>query len=232
MKLLEFLLDLLFPPRCPVCGQIVPIGKKCADCTGALELLELNLEEIYKANAERNLEYVDSAVSVYRYDSAAKELVHRYKFDDRRILVNEMADRMASLAREVYEGAALDGVLCVPAFEEENDHGKRLAEAVAARMGLPFLAQSFVKIRRTEKQHELGAAERATNLSGAFSVPDPTMVAGKRLLICDDVITSGSTLNECAKTLKEAGAAYVFAVSFAATGRAQDLEEDKVRDNT
>ena len=89
----------------------------------------------------------------------------------------------------------------------------------------------MVKTRRTEKQHELGAAERATNLSGAFSVPDPAMVAGKRLLICDDVITSGSTLNECAKTLKEAGAAYVFAVSFAATGRAQDLEEEKVRDN-
>lgn len=216
MKAIEYLLQLLFPPRCPTCGDIVPIGRECAACGKALATLELGLTEMYAANAARSFEYMDGAVACYRYADSARALVHSFKFGNYPALEGQMADKMVELVREVYDGAQLSVVTCVPAFGGGFDHGARLARAMAMRIPLPFRQDLIVKTRQTAKQHELDAAARATNLQKAYYVPDDTLVRGKSVLICDDVITSGASMNECARALKNAGAAYVFGVSFTA----------------
>ena len=212
----ELILQLLFPPRCPVCGEVVPIGKSCTECAASLAALELSLNEMYASNELRELHALDSAVAVYRYSGEIKEIVHSYKFREKRYLVHDMAAKMAALALEVYDGVGLDMVTCVPAADDESGHGERLARAAAKRMKLPY-ADALQKVRRTEKQHLLDAAHRAVNLKGAFAAIEDCEVTGKTVLLCDDVFTSGATMEECAKMLKSAGARQVFGLAFAST---------------
>ncbi len=219
-RCMDWVLELLFPPRCPVCGAVLPAGGRCGACADALDALELGLRQMYADNDGRLLDFVDSAAAYYRYEAGAREIVHQYKFGARPALAGWMAQRMAELAAEVYGQAGLTAVLCVPAYRGESGHGQRLARAVAKRLGLPFREDALVKIRRTEKQHELDRAGRAVNLQDAFEAR-AELVSGARLLLCDDVITSGATMNECARALKRAGAAYVFGLAFASAARGE-----------
>ncbi len=82
-----------------------------------------------------------------------------------------------------------------------------------------MLPDALVRVRQTEPQIELTAAERRLNVKGAFSVKRTGMVTGKRILLLDDVMTTGSTMDECAKELKKAGADAVIAVTAARTAR-------------
>lgn len=82
-----------------------------------------------------------------------------------------------------------------------------------------MLPDALARIRPTEPQISLTAAERRVNVKGAFAVNRPGHIAGKRVLLLDDVMTTGSTMNECAKELKKAGAAVVVAATIARTAR-------------
>jgi predicted amidophosphoribosyltransferase len=82
-----------------------------------------------------------------------------------------------------------------------------------------MLPDALIRTRPTEPQIELSAAERRLNVKGAFSVSKPGTVAGKRILLLDDIMTTGSTMNECARELKNAGATMVIATTIARTPR-------------
>jgi predicted amidophosphoribosyltransferase len=82
-----------------------------------------------------------------------------------------------------------------------------------------MLPDALVRTRRTEPQIELPAAERRLNVKGAFAVKKPDLIAGKQILLLDDVMTTGSTMDECAKELKKSGATNVIAATIARTAR-------------
>lgn len=84
---------------------------------------------------------------------------------------------------------------------------------------VPMFPDALVRTRRTEPQIELSAAERRLNVKGAFSVKKPGLIVGKRVLLLDDVMTTGSTMDECARVIKGAGATSVIALTIARTAR-------------
>ena len=118
-------------------------------------------------------------------------------------------------------GLRFDGLLPVPMHPVRErvrgyNQSERLARVVAAELGLPLLPRVLVRARSTRPQVGLSEDARRTNLRGAFAVKQPERVAGKTLLLIDDVVTSGSSLHECAAALNAAGAKAVYALTLAA----------------
>ena len=94
-----------------------------------------------------------------------------------------------------------------------------MGRVLSHRLALPMMPDALARTRATEPQIELSAAERRVNVRGAFSVKRPVSISGKSILLLDDVMTTGSTMDECAKELKKAGATAVIALTIARTAR-------------
>ena len=217
MSLPGLLLDLLYPRKCPFCQRLVEgDALLCPDCQRTLPWLT-------EKAAERTPEFVRLCVSPLRYRGPVADSIHRYKFSGRRNYAKAYGLLMAQCVRDHFT-EPFDVVSWAPLSKKRlkqrgYDQAELLARAIGAQLGLepkPLL----VKARDIPAQSgiEEEAARRA-NVLGAY-VPLPgAQISGRRILLADDVVTSGSTLSECARTLLSAGAAEVCAVTLAQAGR-------------
>lgn len=148
------------------------------------------------------------AFAPWIYDERAALIVQALKFGAR----PELAARHAgAIARVLPRGYRPDMVTPVPLHgarlrERGYDQAALLADAVARTLGAPFVPGLLVRTRATREQSRLRAAGRRTNLAGAFAVPRPESVRGRALLVIDDVLTTGATLDAAGTALREAGA--------------------------
>lgn len=214
MKLLDDLLDLLFPPKCPFCQRIleVPADPVCPACQKSLPWL------VGRAG-ERRVDFARGCCSPLAYRGTVRKSVHRYKFSGVRAYARPFGLLMAQCVQDRPEMAP-ELITWAPLSRKRRrergyDQGELLARAMAKRLGLPAAA-TLVKARHTQPQSGLDSAEaRRANALGAYAILNGAEVAGKRVLLADDVVTSGATLSECARTLLEAGAAEVWCVTLA-----------------
>ena len=160
------------------------------------------------------------ARAVCRFDGTARELVHRLKYGDRVELSLTLGRMMAQAGRELTADADL--VLPVPLhrtrlWRRRFNQAAALARIVCRETGLPLETTALTRIRRTRQQVGLTRAQRAENLQGAFHV-SATMrscIEGRRVLLVDDVLTTGATVNAAARALLRAGASAVDVLTFA-----------------
>ncbi|MEG1417376.1 MAG: phosphoribosyltransferase family protein [Oscillospiraceae bacterium] len=222
----EYLMQLLFPPRCLLCGDILPIQCYCERCAREIESLRRTGDSanLTRLNG-RALGALDGVCASFVYADGIADAVARYKFRGERSLGRDMSALMAGDFLRVFSDAALSAgdffTIGVPSKEINNDHAQRLADSCGRILKMKRAPNLLIKIRRTERQHELGADKRASNLAGAFSVRNSKRLAGASVLLVDDVITSGHTLGECAATLRAAGVANVYGLAFCATADRQ-----------
>jgi len=186
MKLLSAFLDIIFPPRCLVCGRPGP-EPMCSECIASVE-------------------YSDG---VPLYEGAMKEAITRFKFERKRALLNPLSWILIT----AYNGDGVDLITAVPLFssrlkERGFNQSELLAERLADHLGVPSDFTLIERVRDTRPQFDLKRHERLSNVSGAFRFSGND-VRGKKILIVDDIMTTGATLSECSKALKEAGAAIV-----------------------
>ncbi|RYE31819.1 MAG: ComF family protein [Hyphomicrobiales bacterium] len=160
------------------------------------------------------------ARAVCRFDGTARELVHRLKYGDRVELSLTLGRMMAQAGRELAADAEL--VLPVPLhrtrlWRRRFNQAAVLARAVSRETGLPLATTALARIRRTRQQVGLTRAQRADNLQGAFHVPVAmrSLVEGRRILLVDDVLTTGATVNAASRALLRAGASAVDVLTFA-----------------
>src|SRR5215470_2625017 len=160
------------------------------------------------------------ARAAVRYDDVARDLVHRLKYGDRLDLATSMGRWMARAGRELLEDA--DALVPVPLhwrrlWGRRFNQAAALAKAAASQSGVPVLTGILRRIRATPQQVGLSRSARADNVQGAFAVTQDGKAAvhGKRLVLVDDVLTSGATVDACARTLLRAGARNVDVLVFA-----------------
>jgi ComF family protein len=154
------------------------------------------------------------------YDGALPPALHRFKYAGRKTLSHSFSillERAWERYRELQPADALVPVPLHPSSHRDRGYNQALilAHSFSSLVGIPVLTQALTRIRRTAPQFKLQKTERLTNLKNAFLTPTPALIKGTRLLLIDDVCTTGTTLRECAHALRRAGAVQVKALVLA-----------------
>lgn len=226
--------ELLFPPVCCGCARRTGSeGVLCAQCWQALRFIErpwcerLGIpfsrelgEGALSAGAIADPPVFDRARSAVAYEGVAIGLVRTLKFHDRTELAPWMTRWMLRVGRELADEA--DIVVPVPLHRRRFlwrrfNQSAELARAFASLSGSRFEPAVVVRTRVTRQQVGLDITERQTNVRGAFKVPEEAeiVVRGRRVLVIDDVYTTGATVSAVAMALKRAGAVSVDVLTFA-----------------
>lgn len=217
MNIGSALLDLLFPPKCPFCGKLLEEGQAllCPDC-------QRDLPWTQGKSGERKGEFFTLCTAPLWYRDTVRKSHHRYKFSGVRAYVRPYAALMSQCADDHLEGD-FDLITWTPIsrlrrYKRGYDQAQLLAEELA-RVRKLTCVPVLRKIRNTKPQSSLkGESERRANVLGAYRLHGTVPVAGKRILLVDDVMTTGATLSECARVLLTAGAAEVVCLTLAMAG--------------
>src|SRR6476469_7554369 len=218
---MRFLADTALPPLCPSCRTPLGAGAGlCADCWAKLPFIDDPGPGLLSMEAIANPPAYERSRAAVRYDDIAREIVHRFKYGDRLDLAPMLGQWMARAGRELTPGA--DALVPVPLhwrrlWSRRFNQSAALATAICGLTGVPVLTDALKRVRATPQQVGLDKAERASNVQGAFKVPPERKAAvkGRRLILIDDVLTSGATVDACARALLRAGAAQVDVLVFA-----------------
>ena len=214
-RLTDAVLEIIYPSRakCLGCGDESGCEHPflCEDCLGKLtpEYVTVRREAWRKRG-------ISSVSFVYYYGQPIRGLIRAFKFSGVRMLAKYMADDLARLI----DGKAYDMMIPIPLhpnrFHERGfNQAEVLARQIEERLHIPVNTKVLKRIRKTKQQARLSHEKRMRNLEKAFVAKSD--VSGKRILLIDDVITTGNTICSCAEALKAAGAAEIHAVSVAGT---------------
>jgi ComF family protein len=231
---LRHAVGLVYPPSCIACqGATAEAQALCATCWGGIGFIERPYCERLGTPFEVDLgaglvspaAIADPPVfararAVCRFDGTARELVHRLKYGDRTELALTLGRMMAQAGRELLTEANL--IVPVPLhrtrlWSRRFNQAAALAQVLASRSGVPLGPTALTRVKRTKQQVGLTRPQRADNLQGAFKVL-PAMkpqIEGRRILLVDDVLTTGATANAAARALLRAGARQVDMLTFA-----------------
>ncbi|HIG28868.1 MAG TPA: ComF family protein [Verrucomicrobiales bacterium] len=149
-----------------------------------------------------------------RAEGVLLEILHRYKYEKAHWFEPLLVDLLVKGIRKTPNATLWDWVVPVPLHglklrEREFNQAERLAVSLSDNFGISVKNKLLIRVKDTESQTRLTKKERKSNVSGAFLVPLEVSVIGRNILLIDDVFTTGSTTDECAKALKSAGAGYV-----------------------
>jgi len=237
----RFVLDLVYPPLCIVCREpVAETGGLCPDCWQDLHFLDGPVcaacglpfeidpgEATLCAACLLQKPAFDKARAILRYDEAGKKPVLALKHADRLDLAPAFGRWLERAGRELLAGSDL--IVPVPLHRSRlwlrrYNQSAELARALARLSGLPCDPLLLRRLRATPSQGEMPSAKaRRRNVRGAFAVAKQRrpVLHGKRVLLIDDVLTTGATADACARTLKRAGAAAVTVLALARVVRPQ-----------
>lgn len=208
------LLDLFFPPKCPFCGKVLDHAGICPACEKALPWTE-------EGAGVRELSGGVRCAAPLWYEGKVREGLLRFKFQGARAAAGPLGELVARCAAERFSGA-FDVVTWVPVSRRRlrsrgYDQARLLAES-ACRLWEVRPEQLLQKITDNPAQSGLTEeAARRANVLGVYEAAEPERIQGCRILLVDDICTTGSTLAECARTLMSAGAESVLCVAVART---------------
>ena len=244
MSIFRHFIDLIYPPRCAICEKFLwkDRAKKdqqellfCEPCFHGFSEITSPLcpicgrpfasevdEDHLCGDCLRKRPYYDAMRAPYLYEGGIMAAIHQFKYARKSHLANSLGFLLSSFAGKWL--GKTDGILMMPV----PLHPRKLRERnfnqslLLARSASPFLGTEldFVSLRRikyTRPQTGLKSDERRKNVREAFEVVDSKVVKGRSVLLVDDVTTTGSTMNECARTLKRAGAREVLCLTVART---------------
>ena len=211
--MLQRLLQWLFPPKCILCRRILP-----DDRTDLCHVCRTDAPEINRVNLK--IPFVARWTAVWYYKDTVRRSILRYKFYNQRSYARAYgrAVAMKLLGEDMAQADVLTWVptAALRRLRRGYDQVALLARAVGSELNQSAVC-TLKKIRNTPPQSRLrDAAARRANVLGAYRVIDPACVAGKRVLLLDDIVTSGATVSECARELLTAGAKEVICAAIAA----------------
>ena len=212
------LINLVYPIHCAVCNKALGVYEHPGVCPECRSKIRPNP----KPSPERKSEklHFDKAYSAYLYEDSLKELIHMFKYNKRISLAKMLSGLMSDFIknnREVSDG--IDTITFVPLTnsrlrERGFNQSKMLAGEIAKDTGIPIL-DLLEKTSSTKPQNELTRDERFSNLKDVFKVRRNAEIKNLRILLIDDVMTTGATFSECAKALISSGAKEVTCLALA-----------------
>ncbi|MFH1457989.1 MAG: ComF family protein [Candidatus Omnitrophota bacterium] len=237
-RVIDNLLDIVYPKTCLACKERLTVscidGLVCFECWQKIKrntppfcsscgrrLRKENLNKSICPGCQKNKWHFDRAFSPCIYDGVIKELIHAFKYNNKDHLGFTLSRLMTDFIKEFNVPVDfVDFIVPIPLHrtrlrEREFNQAEALSAPIAKEFQKPVASGLLVRARPTKTQTDLEKEMRLLNVKGSFSITNPAAVKGKNLLLVDDVLTTGATSSEAAKTLKQAGARVVFALTLA-----------------
>lgn len=235
-SLLHGLLDIAYPRQCAGCGEPVLDREGshiCWDCLAGMNTINAKYCEICGDPVDGMVEEkftcsacndhrpsFDFARSAVRHRGPVRQALHLYKYGAMTCLSSDFSEFMAACVTTHYEGMDFDAITFVPLYprkERERTYNQAglIASDLSRKLKLSCMPDCLRRIRDTPTQTDMSARKRQQNVRGAFVAANERWIEGRRLLLVDDVMTTGATVNECSRVLKKAGAFMVYVVTFA-----------------
>lgn len=229
----------LWPPRCPLCSELIGEGDGIRFCRSCLEAMPAIAPPLCRVcgrgmNAETGPPSgvcgfceldpppFDHARAFGIYQGGLAQAIRDFKFKGKRALAPALSRLLEAAAASIPDGINGHAVLPLPLHprrlqERGFNQAADLGRALARTRGLPLLQGAVIRARDTQPQVGLSLPQRRENLQNAFQVKRPDQIAGQTLILVDDVLTTGVTAGECARALKKAGAEKVILLTLART---------------
>lgn len=213
MKILDLIAHLLYPWKCVFCESVLKDTDICREC-------EEKLPYTVGDNAMQKFPFIDKCVSPLYYKDKVRASVHRYKFGGCSAYSRRYAALMSDCVENNLDCRSIDVISWIPLSKKRlcqrgYDQARLLAEEIAAKTGLPC-RQLLQKVKNNGAQSlTRDAKQRRENVAGVYALDDGADVSGLRILLVDDVVTTGATMSEAARILRKAGAKSVFGVTLA-----------------
>jgi len=221
--------DIIYPYTCPLCGKVTEIEKVlCNTCETQLKYIEEpickkcgkqleNDEQEYCGDCKRRGHVFDSGIGIFAYDDNVRRSIYDFKYNDMKIYGKFYGIKMAARARGYIEHWKPDVIAPVPVSKKKyRKRGYNQAELIARELAkncnVPMDARLLYRVKDTKPQKEISKDLRRKNLEKAFLISQ-NVVKYKKVVLVDDIYTTGSTIDECAKALKAAGVENVFFIS-------------------
>ena len=234
-EVLNDISDVIFPPQCLGCAEILSRGRQlfCPACkekikfiTGSLcpvcgtTFLDSPAESHLCGNCIENKTYFSCARAVFSYETIILDVIHKFKYGNNISVGAMLASFMADFSFPDVDCSDYSLMIPVPLHikrlrERGFNQSLILARALAKKWQIPINFSLLKRYKSTLTQTGLHKTERKQNIKGAFEVNDKKIIAGKNIILVDDVYTTGATINECAKTLIKAGAQKVTVLTLA-----------------
>lgn len=210
------MIRLIFPPKCTLCQSFLSKEETdlCHHCRENTEIFKI---------AKSNIPHVAHWTALWYYKENVRKSIHRYKFGRRRHYC-DVYGRLLAMKLSGYLIQNIDFLSWIPIsplrkLKRGYDQSELLCRAIGKELGIPVIPV-LKKIRNTKPQSSIqGAAQRRANILGAYKAITPQALAGKRIMLIDDVVTTGSTVSECAKTLLLSGAKEIHFAAVAASSQ-------------
>lgn len=227
-------LNIIFPARCIACGEIaVDVGRICGDCWQKIEFVSQQScercgvpfeydvgEGVVCLSCEMNKTSYSRAAFLFKYGDISKNLIHKLKYYDHTYLARYLSSAALRVIKHNFQNC--DVVVPVPLHRRRlmrrlYNQSALISKELAKLMEIDFVSNALLKVRHTIPQTFLTKAQREDNVRNSFIVnlSKSHLVLNKNVLLVDDVMTTGSTINECSKILKRAGCKEVFVFTLA-----------------
>lgn len=223
----KIIANIIFTKRCPFCGEVIlPQNGCCKSCFESLPVIEGKVcskcgVPITECVCSKDVRTYDGMCAPFYYREEVADAIQRYKFHDEKAICEFFANSMAERIKCCFSDKTFHMIVPVPLYrnklrERGYNQSMLLAKEIGRILNIP-VCDVISKDFDTSPQHFTVASKREGNVAGVFSVRDPESVRGKTILLCDDIKTTGYTLNECTKMLKLWGAEKVYCVCAAIT---------------
>ncbi len=230
-KTKEIALDVLFPPVCLICAAWTGDKEKplCTECLSKIEVENTLTCPICRARMAENVKMCHPnapfrLAAATRYENEiVRTLIYELKFGKKTAAGRALADILAVYLKSLSINLSTFSIIPIsihPSRRRERtfNQAEVIAENLAEKNGLPLIKNALMRVKATKAQAEIKDLERRKkNLEGSFAVPHPALVQNKNIILVDDVFTSGATVSEAVRTLKEADAGKIIAAVAAKT---------------
>lgn len=213
-------LDLFYPPKCLICHRIMDSSRQTV-CSACMDRLPEH------DGADPQVRFAERCVATFFYEGDLRESFHRFKFGGLRAYATQYGRWMAVTVRDKLAGE-FDLITWAPVSDKRRkqrgyDQSELLARTVAKELGMQPV-RLLRKCRHTRPNSELGdASGRSANVAGVYEPLTPERFAGRRVLVIDDIVTTGATLSECSRVLLTAGAMSVVCAALAAARKHEKI---------
>lgn len=217
------IIEYFFPPRCLFCNALLNIGTPiyiCGECADRIGYYNNNINSLKLPESIET--YCDGMVCIGQYKDTLKISLKRFKFSNKPSYYRGFGKLLALKLQNSMQYERIDLMVSVPLHKSRQrrrgyNQSELIAKYAANQLGIPYKSNVLIKMTDSRSQSTLRREERLFNVQGLFKVVNAEAVNNKNILIIDDIITTGSTVNQCSKALKEAGARSVIAGAVATT---------------